>query len=217
MARATSKDGNSDGRGWRRELLSITITLALLLVGRASFADHYRVPTGSMEPSVRAGDRVVVNKAAYGLRLPFTDAWLSDVRTPQRGDVVVVTSPEDGRVLLKRVVAVGGDCVTVRTGQITLNDERVPITTIAAPGQPAEALVRYSYETLDAGMHALKVGSGGPDFGPVTVPAGQLLLMGDNRGNSHDSRSFGFVRKEALLGRAVGVYVRAGRWRWIAL
>ncbi len=226
------RPASSPARGWRRDLLSTAIMLALLLVGRASFADHYRVPSGSMLPTVEVGDRVVVNKAAYGLRVPFSDRWLSDVSTPQRGDVVVVTSPEDGRVLLKRVVAVGGDRVQIRHGRIVLNGELMPTTPSGqaaqlgaggegAGGEGAGGTVGEAaggtLERLDAGTHPVALGYGGPDFGPATVPTGQLLLVGDNRGNSHDSRSFGFVDERALLGRAMAVYLRDGSPNWLKL
>lgn len=185
----------------------MVVTLSLLLVARSTLADHYRVPSGSMEPTVQVGDRVVVNKSAYGLRVPFSEAWLSEVRMPARGDVVVARSPEDGRVLLKRVVARAGDRVEVRQGRVSIN------------GEPAQLQVgpQGMRERLGAGEHPLQLGMGGPDFGPAVVPQGHVLLMGDNRGNSHDSRSFGFVRAEALLGRAVAVYVRDGALSWLDL
>ena len=167
--------------------------MLVLLTARASLADHYTVPTGSMLPTVHVGDRVVVLKAAYGLRLPLTQVWLTEVETPTRGDVVALTSPEDGRVLLKRVVAVDGDRVSVRGGAVTLDGEAVP--------EPHRSLLL----------------GGGPDFGPVRVPDGRVLVMGDNRGGSHDGRLFGFVPVEAILGRAVAVYLRDGTPGWIPL
>ncbi len=182
--------------------------VAVVLVGRSSLADHYRVPSGSMQPTVHVGDRVLVNKAAYGLRLPGTAIWLTEVSMPRRGDVVVLSSPEDGVVLLKRVVAVAGDQVEVAAGHLRLDGRRVKV----------EWVGEMTMERLDDNPHPVSfLAGGGPDFGPVRVPAGHLLVVGDNRGNSHDGRSFGFVRGEDLLGRAIGVYWRGGGLSWSGL
>ena len=128
--------------------------LAVLLMARSSLADHYTVPSSSMTPTVAVGDRVLVNKLAYGVRVPWTEIWLGGVDAPEVGDVIVLTSPEDGKVLLKRVVRVDDDV---------------------------------------------------------------LFVMGDNRNNSHDSRAFGSVDKEAVLGRAFAVVMRDGGLTWLPL
>lgn len=166
-----------------RFLVQLAAFVVVTFAVRASFADHYRVPSASMAPAVHVGDHVLVAKAAYGLRLPLTTTYLAHFTGPERGDVVVLESPdpEDPIVLLKRVVAVGGDEVEVRDGRVflggTLTDAR---------------------------------GEGGPDFGPARVPAGQLLVLGDNRGNSRDGRTFGFVSRDRVLGRAIAVVARDG-------
>jgi len=190
-----------------RELCSIALTVVVLLVARGSLADHYVVPSGSMEPTVWVGDRIVVNKAAFGWRAPASDFWLGDVSLPERGSVVVLDPPDDGPVLLKRVVALPGDRVLVRSGQLILNGESVPVQ--GGPGEWVELLGKPHGIDLSAG--------GGPDFGPRTVPAGYLLVMGDNRGNSRDGRSFGFVKLEKLRGKAVAVYSRQGHLGWWTL
>src|SRR5262245_47749050 len=100
-------------RSWRKDLLAIAAAAAVVLVGRSSLADHYHVPTGSMLPTVLENDHIFVNKAAYSLRLPFSHVELAEFGGPERGDVVVLESPESGIVLLKRVVAVPGDVVRV--------------------------------------------------------------------------------------------------------
>jgi signal peptidase I len=177
-----------------RDLSSVAGFVVALLAARSSLADHYRVPSGSMKPTVKVGDRVVVDKAAYGLRIPFSDVRVTPIAMPARGDVVVLESPEDGSVLLKRVVAIAGDEVHVVHGRVWID------------GEPT-ALV-----------HALSLThGGGPDFGPTVVPEDKLLVMGDNRGNSHDGRRFGYVRVQAVLGRALAVYVRHGSLRWVEL
>ena len=181
-----------------RTALQLATAAAVALTARASLADHYRVPSGSMEPTVHVGDRIVVSKLAYGLRLPLTETYLIRYGAPARGDVVVIEPPDDeskyatdsdiiGSVLLKRVVAVAGDLVEVRSGHVRIDGREV-----------LEARI-----SLDAG--------GGPDLGPVRVPDGKVLLLGDNRGNSRDGRWFGFIDRERVLGRAVSVVARDGR------
>lgn len=186
-----------------REIASWFLFVAALTVTRASFADHYRVPTGSMEPTVEPGDHIVVAKAAYGLRVPFTDAWLVRWSGPARGDVVVLDSPEDGTVLLKRVVALAGDVVEVLDGRVRIDGVTA---TVDARG-----------EHLGAATHAVALGSGGPDLRPVRVPAGKVLVLGDNRGNSRDGRFFGFVDEDAVFGRAEAVVARGGGVIWTSL
>jgi signal peptidase I len=183
-----------------RELASWFLFAAALTATRASFADHYKVPTGSMEPSVEPGDRIVVAKAAYGLRIPFTDRWLVRWSDPSPGDVVVLDSPEDGSVLLKRVVALEGEVVEVRDGKLRID------------GVPVE--VDGSREHLGSTVHPVALGSGGPDFGPVRVPDGKALVLGDNRSNSRDGRYFGFVDVDAIFGRAEAVIARDGEVAW---
>ncbi|MBI5499053.1 MAG: signal peptidase I [Deltaproteobacteria bacterium] len=194
--------------GRARRWLGIVAFVGAVLVGRSSLADHYRVPTGSMRPTVHEGDHVLVNKAAYGLRLPQSHIYLAEFGGPARGDVVVFDSPETGEVLLKRVVAVPGDLVEVRKGRVVLNGETVPVD-VAGGG---------AVEKLDGVRHDLDLSrGGGPDVGPVKVPPGRYLLLGDNRGNSHDGRFFGFVERSAILGRAIGVFLRDGVPTWLPL
>jgi signal peptidase I len=182
--------------------------MALVLTTRSSLADHYQVPTGSMIPTIQVGDRVVVNKVAYGVRLPFTDVQLVERGGPQRGDVAVLRSPENGDTLIKRVVAVPGDEVAVRGGRLWINGQAVPVA------QDHGGIV----EVLGGKAHALSLAdAGGPDFGPVQLGDDDYLVMGDNRGNSHDGRAFGLVGRQSFFGRALGVYWREGRPAWNGL
>lgn len=205
---------NPGPRGFRKSManpgrlrpwVSPVLTLAALLVARASFADHYRVPSGSMEPTVEVGDHVCVNKLAYGLRVPSTQKYVFRGATAKRGEVVVLDSPLDGEVLLKRVVALPGDVVAVRHGQLELNGARVPVQ--GAGPTFIEALEEHAHEiALDYG--------GGPDLPPTRVPQGSYLVLGDNRGNSRDGRYFGWVSAQSLLGRASAVCLRNGLPVW---
>ncbi len=195
------KKPESKTRKFGRDLLSLAIFLGVALSARASLADHYVVPTGSMIPTVEEGDRVFVSKAAYGFRIPLSATWLARWGEPQRGDVVVLQSPLEDVVLLKRVVAVGGDEVRVQGGRLILNGKPVISTD--------------TEEELGGKSHRFSLKSGGgPDFGPEQVPKGKVLVMGDNRGNSKDGRMFGFVDESAVLGRAVSIYLRDGSLVW---
>ncbi len=190
-----------------RDMASILATAGMVFITRSSLADHYRVPTGSMEPTVQVGDHIVVSKMAYGLRVPLTHVQMATFGAPARGDVIVLESPESGIVLLKRVVAVGGDKVAVNDGIVTINGA-VQGTSYLEGGQLAES--------LGGKVHPL--GSlGGSELEETLVPAGQLLVMGDNRGNSHDGRDFGFVSTDRVLGRAIAVFMREGSLGWKSL
>jgi signal peptidase I len=174
----------SRSRKPRPALVQVAIVAAVAFATRASFADQYTVPSGSMEPTIHVGDRIVVNKAAYGVRVPLTHVWLARFDPPRRGDVVVLDA--DGPdVLLKRVVAVGGDRVEVREGHLSIDG--APVADPAIPPDP-----------------------GGPDFGPAVVPDGKLFVLGDNRGNSRDGRAFGWIDRERVLGHARAVVARDG-------
>jgi signal peptidase I len=207
MASSRSRS-RSRRRSLLREFVGVFVAMAVVLVARQSFADHYVVPTGSMEPTVQVSDHVLVEKAAYGLQFPLVGGYVATFDGPARGDVVVLTSPVDGTTLLKRVVALPGDSVAVRGGELALGGRPVPVHT------DGEA----TYEDLGAAPHRVILdGGGGPDFGPVTVPAGEYLVMGDHRGDSFDGRMFGFVPRSAIFGRAVGVFLRGGALTWAPL
>lgn len=199
-------------RRLRQTVRSALGTIAILFVpfaARASFVDHYKVPTGSMRPTVEIGDRVFVNKAAYGIRLPMASSYLVEMADPAHGDVVVLRSPEDPSiVLLKRVIAVPGDIVEVREGRVYLGGVEAPVSS------HGDALIEQLGET----EHELRLTmGGGPDYGPLTIPARKFLVMGDNRGDSRDGRSFGLVERDAFLGHAKGVVLRKGRPTWRSL
>jgi signal peptidase I len=191
-----------------RDLVAVLTASAVVLVARASFADHYRVPSGSMEPTVLVGDQICVNKAAYGLRVPGSETYLLSREGPARGDVVVLASPTDGEVLLKRVVAVPGDVVEVLHGRVWTDGVPAPVREVDGG----------TFEELGGREHALSSEyGGGPDFGPTRVPEGSYLVLGDNRGNSRDGRYFGWVASKAVLGKAVAVCIHDGKPTWKTL
>lgn len=184
---------------WRSEWVTFAAMLLLLTLARTSFANHYQVPSGSMEPTLMPGDRVAVDMLAYGLRVPFTDIELIDRGQPQRGDVVVFKSPADGTRLIKRVVAVGGDTVALVDGRLWIDGQPLAEGGDAGTERFGERRIRLE----------LRHG-GGPDIAPAAIPAGMALVLGDHRGNSQDGRFFGLVPMRSLYGRAAAVYYRSG-------
>ena len=187
-------------RRWMRsELPQIALMLLLLAAARDSFANHYYVPSGSMEHTLEIGDRVAVDMRAYGVRLPFTGVQLIATGKPERGDIAVFDSPQDGTRLIKRVAAVAGDDVELADGRLSING--IPLETI---GEQDTEYFRNHRATLNLSH------GGGPDIHGLTVPEGQVLMLGDARGNSIDGRFFGLVPASELYGRAVAVYYRKG-------
>lgn len=161
-----------------------------------------------MLPTVQLDDHVLVSKLAYGVHLPLLPGYVARFGGPARGDVVVLTAPDTGIVLLKRVVGLPGDRVRVLDGELEVNGKLVPV----------EDREGVSYEALGATPHPLSLdGGGGPGFGPVTLPRDRYLVLGDNRGNSRDGRYFGLVAGDTILGHVEGVLFRAGRPTWIGL
>ncbi len=182
-----------------REALSFGLIALVLLAARSTLADHYTVPSGSMEYTLLPGDRIFVAKYTYGLRVPFTEWKLTGGREVERGEVVVFDSPVEDIRLVKRIVAVGGDTVSIRGGQVSINGASMGSYTDMREENYGDRRVRLNLSY-----------SGGEDYGPEIIPPGYLLAIGDARGNSKDGRAFGFISAEAVYGRAVSVYYRSG-------
>lgn len=180
-----------------RDWLPSLLLIALMLVARSTLADHYLVPSGSMEFALVPGDHVLVDKSAYGWRVPFTKHLLSAGDDPQAGDVVIFDSPDSDVRLIKRVVAVGGDHVVLHDGRLRVNGRELSASPFSEVERIGDKPVRLN---LDHG--------GGPDIDGMTVPDGHVLVLGDHRGNSRDGRYFGTVPVSELYGRAVGVFWR---------
>lgn len=190
----------------RTELPQILLLLVLVLAGRSSLADHYYVPSGSMEYTLMSGDRVLVDKTAYGLRVPFTGIEITRGDAVQRGEVVIFDSPADGERLIKRIVGIGGDVVALHDGELFVNG-----LSLAAGQRGIE-----SFGSRTASLNLLD--GGGPDLRRVRIPAGMLLAVGDHRGNSLDGRYFGLIREAAVYGKALAVYRRLGEgFVWLPL
>ncbi|HUU85475.1 MAG TPA: signal peptidase I [Phycisphaerae bacterium] len=212
---------------WREGVRPLLVVVLVLCTFRSAVADWNDVPTGSMKPTIVEGDRILVNKLAYGLRLPFTEQWLLQWSQPQRGDVVVCFSPANGDRLVKRVIGLPGDRIELRRNGLLINGRPAgygPLDTDAIdqiePGQ--RPTHRFAAETLDGRTHPMMTTPALPatrSFGPVTVPPDSYFVMGDNRDNSRDSRSFGCVPRGDIVGRSGAVVLsldpdRYYRPRW---
>ncbi len=174
------------------EAILLAIVIAFFI--RTFVIQAYKIPSGSMKPTLLIGDHILVSKFNYGVKLPFIRSTLIPVGTPKRGDIVVFIYPEDrSKDFIKRLVGLPGDTVEVRDKKIFLN------------GQPWN-------ETHGVHSDSLVIpGAVQPrdNFGPVKVPEGKLFVMGDNRDESYDSRFWGFVDMKDVLGKALIIY-----WSW---
>ena len=179
-----------------------------MLMFRSALADWSDVPTGSMQPTIQIGDRIVVDKAAYDVRLPFTHISLVHLADPQRGDIVVLDSHAANERLVKRVIGLPGDKVAMRGNVLYINGVAAHYSPAAVTGihDDLEDPARYEVERLGNMQHLIRLSLYRPgearDFGPVMVPAGQYLLLGDNRDNSMDSRYLGFFPRSEIVGRS---------------
>jgi signal peptidase I len=197
----------SPHRLWR-ENRGLLLFFFLMLVFRSAWADWMTVPTGSMNPTILEGDRILVDKHVFGLRLPWTLVRLTEGRDPQRGEIVVFDSPVDGKSLVKRCVGLPGDVIAIDERGLSINGEYADY----APGE--QALVgsllestrsREPWVLRESGVlpeHAVLRIAAVDDrrFGPVRVPDGMFFMLGDNRDNSLDSRYIGFVPRKNIVG-----------------
>lgn len=204
----------------KKVMNEIRIFLLMILVVsslRSALADWNDVPTGSMKPTIQEGDRVVVNKLAYDLKVPFTTIQIVRWSDPKRGDIVVLFSPVDGTRLVKRVVALPGDKVEMRDNQLFVNGKLARQSPIAIASSDDSGPVYVYDEDLDGHNHQMMVTPEMPavrSFGPVNVPEGSYFVLGDNRDNSNDSRFIGFIERRRIVGEAVAVAFSLDRSNW---
>jgi len=174
------------------EAIIIAILIAVFI--RTFVVQAFKIPSGSMKPTLQIGDHILVNKFIYGVKIPFVRSTLIPISQPKRGDIVVFIYPQDrDKDFIKRVIALGGDTVEIRNKEIFVNGERsednhgVYVDPVIMPGamQPRD------------------------NMGPVKVPDGNIFVMGDNRDQSYDSRFWGFVELKDVMGEAFMIY-----WSW---
>jgi signal peptidase I len=199
-------------RIWRDWLRSVLVIVVAVTAFRSAVADWNDVPTGSMKPTILEGDRIVVNKLAYDLKVPYTHWRLAQWANPARGDIVVLLSPADGRRLVKRVVGLPGDTIAMVSNQLVVNGKPVSYLPVepdlVQAFQPDGDNRLLATEELGDEPHAVMITLGArtlKSFPPIAVPDEQYFLMGDNRDESFDSRYFGFVDRELIIGQALAI------------
>lgn len=188
------------------------VILAVLIL-RSFLVEPFRIPSGSMMPTLLAGDFILVNKFSYGIRLPVINTKIISVGEPERGDVVVFRYPKDPSTdYIKRVIGVPGDRITYYNKQLFINGEPAIQTGLGAYDgvgagvSMAGAQVRS--EQLSGVMHNILIDLGkGTVEGEFLVPEGKYFVMGDNRDNSNDSRYWGFVPEKNLIGKAFMIWM----------
>lgn len=180
--------------------------MLLMVVFRTSFADWNTVPTGSMQPTIVEGDRILIDKLAFDLNVPLTHTSLYRFGDPERGDIVVFDSVKANTRLVKRVIGVPGDVVQLVDNRLIVNGEKArydDLRETAMGVEATETIAGFSHRVLWMPMRRNPLAN----FGPVTVPDGHVLALGDSRDNSMDSRYYGFVPREEIAGRTRSVVV----------
>jgi signal peptidase I len=204
------------------------IAAVVALFIRQFVVEAFKIPSGSMIPTLTIGDHLLVNKFLYGPRIPFTDIRFFSGKDPKRGDIIVFKFPEDeSKNFIKRVVGVPQDKIEIKKGVLLINDQPVPVTDVGRSGEKEQGPVqqpgwpRLLDEQLGNVKHRIQYLHDQRDtnFGPVLVPKESVFVMGDNRDNSQDSRVWKFVKYEKILGKALIIYWswdgNNGRWlRW---
>jgi signal peptidase I len=187
--------------------------LLIVLVLRSFLFEPFKIPSGSMKPTLIEGDFILVNKFNYGLRLPVIGTMIYPLGLPQRGDVLVFKYPEDpGINYIKRVVGLPGDTVRYVDKRLQVNGQWIP-QTLAAQLPPEQPMIEVFNEQLGAVNHQIWNTLGqGQRAGEWQVPVGHYFVMGDNRDNSRDSRAWGFVPDKLIVGRAFAVWMHVSNW-----
>jgi len=190
-----------------KENKSLFIFISLMLVFRSAVADWNDVPTGSMKPTIVEGDRIFINKMAYDIRVPFTHISLVKMADPKRNEIIIFDSVASDKRLVKRVIGVPGDEVSMENNQVSINGEQLVYQKETSSQQLPDSSVDM-VEKIDGASHTIRkdvTNSSFANFRQVTVPEGHYLVLGDNRDRSADSRVIGFVPRDEIIGRSSSV------------
>lgn len=195
---------------------SILMAIVLALIFRSSVASPYKIPSGSMIPTLKIGDFIFVSKFSYGLKVPFTNYNFVNFSQPKRGEVVVFIEPRERKLdYIKRVIGVPGDVIELKNDKLYVNGKLMERTEVKDPSYlndypsaPIRDAATVYKENLDGHEHTMMEFSRiAENFGPVTVPADSLFMMGDNRDNSGDSRVWGFLPIANVRGKAKFIWL----------
>jgi len=179
-----------DKKAIRSNIQTFVIAILIALFVRFFIVQAFDIPSGSMEPTLLPGDYILVNKFIYGIRIPFTNVKLFSYKQPQRGDVIVFIFPKDtSKDFIKRVIGLPGEIVAIYSGKILINNEPIPDQWGCFDSKEPPGFI----EVVE-------------NFGPVLVPENSLFVLGDNRNNSEDSRFWGALPIDNVLGKAFIIY-----------
>lgn len=188
--------------------------LLLVFLLRSFLYEPFRIPSGSLEPTLTIGDFILVNKFDYGIRLPISHNKLYKIGEPARGDIIVFRWPPNPSIdYIKRVIGIPGDRISYHRKTLYINGKEIPQTFIQNTTSVDESgnlsKVIEKQETLFGIKHAIFQSEDKPndDFNDIVVPAGMYFAMGDNRDDSADSRFFGFVPEENIIGKAIVIWM----------
>ncbi|HIO92370.1 MAG TPA: signal peptidase I [Leucothrix mucor] len=195
--------------------------LLIVIILRSFVAEPFRIPSGSMIPTLQIGDFILVQKYAYGVRLPVIHKKIFDVADPERGDVMVFRYPDDPSInYIKRVIGLPGDRISwTKDKQLIVNDTKVVYSDqqdvqVDTPyGQRPARIYQEALPSKDGEvMHSIQIFAGSSKTTDIIVPDNSYFVMGDNRDNSSDSRVWGFVPKKNIVGKAVFIWMH---WNWL--
>lgn len=188
--------------------------LLLVLLLRSFLAEPYQIPSESMVPTLQVGDFILVNKYAYGLRLPVFGTKVVEVGDPQRGDVMVFIPPHDPRYFIKRVIGIPGDTVRYENKVLFINGQRLAYTLHGEVGRDGPYAVRAFTEVIDGRSHTIYKNTRQADSAEWEIPPGRYLMLGDNRDKSADSRIWGLAHEDNIVGKAVAIWLhKEPGWR----
>ena len=189
---------------WKKFLRDLIVIIIVTTTFRSAVADWNDVPTGSMEPTILPGDRIFINKVAYDLKIPFTTFHIAEWGNPEQGDIVVLFSPEDSKRLVKRVIGTPGDTISMNKNALIINGKTLSYEFSHNEGMN-KIILR---EMINDTKHPINITpnmNSRNTFSELKIPEGKYFVMGDNRDLSHDSRFFGFVDRDLIVGHVTGV------------
>ena len=211
-------------------VVSLVFALSIVFMIRSSIVEAFRIPSGSMIPTLLVGDHIFVNKFAYGLKFPFSDLFMDKPLvllgrdSPKRGDIIVFNYPKDPSIYyIKRVIGTPGDKIEMKNKVLFINDTEIQREDIE--GDPRNDLLKdvtdHKYDQANLKLYHEELGAHhatvmidqarflSVNYGPIMVSEGNYFVMGDNRDNSNDSRFWGFVPEENIKGKALVIWLSA--------